>query len=185
MTLPKPSLPHVLNPPHIEGGVKGVIMQALTIVLLTRHNDIPDTESPAPKSPVCESVTASGADTVSTHAASAVCRHHHDADQMRTAAFAQLTCANAPLSPPRKHNYMAECARFLPLRMRQLLCQTRIIQTSLGAILFGAFAQPKLAGKYTIACAMSPQGKVRDTLHICKVPASKPAAPFPHKSCSL
>ena len=48
------------------------------------------------------------------------------------------------------------------------------------AILFGAFAQPELAGKYTIACVASPQGKVRDTLHICKVPASKPAAPFPH-----
>ena len=33
-----------------------------------------------------------------------------------------------------------------------VLCQTGIIRTSLGAILFGAFAQPKLAGKYTIAC---------------------------------
>ena len=32
------------------------------------------------------------------------------------------------------------------------LCQTGIIQTSLGAILFGAFAQPKLANMYTIAC---------------------------------
>ena len=30
-------------------------------------------------------------------------------------------------------------------------CQTGIIRTSLGAILFGAFAQPKHAGKYTIA----------------------------------
>ena len=130
-TLPKPSLQHVLSPPHIEGGVKGVIMQALTIATLTRHNDIPATESPAPKSPVSEPVTASGADTVFTHAASAVCRHHHDADQMRTAAFAHLTFANAPLFPPRKHNYMAEYARFLPLRMRLLLCQTGIIQTSL------------------------------------------------------
>ena len=77
-------------------------MQALTIALLTRHNDIPATESPAPKSPVSEPVTASGVDTVFTHAASAVCRHHHDADQMRTAAFAHLTCANAPLFPPCK-----------------------------------------------------------------------------------
>ena len=64
-------------------------------------------------------------------------------------------------------------------------CQPGIIRTSLRAILFGAFAQPKLANMYTIACVASPQGKVRDTLHICKVPASKPAAPFPHKSCSL
>ena len=31
-------------------------------------------------------------------------------------------------------------------------CQTGIIRTSLGAILFGAFAQPKLADMYTIAC---------------------------------
>ena len=30
------------------------------------------------------------------------------------------------------------------------LCQTGIIRTSLGAILFGAFAQSELAGKYTI-----------------------------------
>ena len=29
-----------------------------------RHNDIPATERPAPKSPVSEPVTASGADTV-------------------------------------------------------------------------------------------------------------------------
>lgn len=70
-------------------------MQALTIAILTRHNDIPATERPAPKSPVSEPVTASGADTVFTHAASAACRHHHDADQARTAAFAHLTCANA------------------------------------------------------------------------------------------
>ena len=139
-------------------------MQALTIALLTRHNDIPATERPAPKSPVCESVTASGADTVFTHAASAVCRHHHDADQTRTAAFAQLTCANAPLFPPREHNYMAECARFLPLRMRLLLCQTGIIQTSLGAILFGAFAQPKLANMYTIACVRSARAKSSENL---------------------
>ena len=102
-------------------------MQALTIALLTRHNDIPATERPALKSPVSEHVTASGADTVFTHAASAVCRHHHDADQARTAAFAQLTCANAPLFPPRKHNYMAECARFLPLRMRLLLFLSGIV----------------------------------------------------------
>ena len=152
---------------------------------LTRHNDIQATERPAPKSPVSEPVTALGADTVFTHAASAVYRHHHDADQTRTAAFAHLTCANAPLFPPSKHNSPAECARFLPLRMRLLLCQTGIIQTSLGAILFGAFAQSKLANMYIIACVASPQGKVRGTLHICKVPASKPAAPFPHKSCSL
>ena len=91
------------------------------------HNDIPATERPALKSPVCESVTASGADTVFTHAASAVRRHHHDADQMRTAAFAHLTCANAPLFPPCKHNYMAECARFLPLRMRLLLFLSGIV----------------------------------------------------------
>ena len=32
------------------------------------------------------------------------------------------------------------------------LCQTGIIQTSLGAILFGAFAQSELANMYTIAC---------------------------------
>lgn len=102
-------------------------MQALTIARLTRHNDIPATESPAPKSPVSEPVTASGADTVFTHATSAVCRHHHDADQTHTAAFAQLTCANAPLFPPRKHNYMAECARFLPLRMRLLLFLSGIV----------------------------------------------------------
>ena len=30
------------------------------------------------------------------------------------------------------------------------VCQTGIIRTSLGAILFGAFAQPKLANMYTI-----------------------------------
>ena len=66
-----------------------------------------------------------------------------------------------------------------------IVCRTEIIRTGLGAILFGAFAQPKLDNMYTIACVASPQGKVRDTLHICKVPASKPAAPFPHKSCSL
>ncbi|HIU98388.1 MAG TPA: hypothetical protein IAC73_00915 [Candidatus Limadaptatus stercoripullorum] len=35
-------------------------------------------------------------------------------------------------------------------------CQTGIIRTSLGAILFGAFAQPKLANMYTIAC-VSPE----------------------------
>ena len=33
-----------------------------------------------------------------------------------------------------------------------VLCQTGIIRTSLGAILFGAFVQPKLANMYTIAC---------------------------------
>ena len=55
------------------------------------------------------------------------------------------------------------------------------MRTCLGAILFGAFAQAKLDNMYTIACVASPQGKVRDTLRICKVPASKPAAPFPHK----
>ena len=33
------------------------------------------------------------------------------------------------------------------------LCQTGIIQTSLGAILFGAFAQSELANMYTIAPA--------------------------------
>ena len=38
---------------------------------------------------------------------------------------------------------------------------------------------------YTIGGVASPQGKVRDTLHSRKVPTSKPAAPFPHKSCSL
>ncbi len=32
------------------------------------------------------------------------------------------------------------------------VCQTGIIRTSLGAILFGAFAQPNLANMYTIAC---------------------------------
>ena len=118
--------PTCAQPASHRRGVKGVIMQALTIALLTRHNDIPATESPAPKSPACESVTASGADTVFTHAASAVCRHHNDADQMRTAAFAHLTCANAPLFPPCKHNYMAECARFLPLRIRPLLWSANI-----------------------------------------------------------
>lgn len=111
--LPKPSLPHVLSPPHIEGASKvSLCKRLLSPPLLTRHNDIPATESPVPKSPVSESVTASGADTVFTHAASAVCRHHNDADQARTAAFAHLTCANAPLFPPRKHNSPAECARF-------------------------------------------------------------------------
>ena len=33
-----------------------------------------------------------------------------------------------------------------------VVCQTGIIRTSLGAILFGAFAQPNLANMYTIAC---------------------------------
>ena len=32
---------------------------------------------------------------------------------------------------PAKHNYMAECARFLPLRIRLLLCQPGIMQTCL------------------------------------------------------
>ena len=64
-------------------------------------------------------------------------------------------------------------------------CRIGIIRTSLGAILFGAFAQSELAGKYTIGGVASPQGKVRATLHSRKVLASKPAAPFPHKSCSL
>ena len=136
-------------------------MQALTIALLTRHNDIPAKERPAPKSPVCESVTASGADTVFTHTASAVYRHHNAADRTRMAAFGCLTCANAPLFPPRQHNSPAERARFLPLRMRLLLCQTGIIQTSLGAILFGAFAQPKLANMYTIACVPPVQNHPR------------------------
>lgn len=104
--------PACAQPTSHRWSIKVVIMQALTIALLTRHNDIPATESPAPKSPVSEPVTASGADTVFTHAASAVCRHHHDADQTRTAAFAHLTCANALLFPPRKHNSPAECARF-------------------------------------------------------------------------
>lgn len=113
--------PACAQPASHRWSIKIVIMQALTIALLTRHNDIPATESPAPKSAVSEPVTASGADTVLTHAASAVYRHHHDADQARTAAFTHLTCANAPLFPPCKHNYMAECARFLPLRMRLLL----------------------------------------------------------------
>ena len=102
-------------------------MQALTIALLTRHNDIPDTARPAPKSPVSEPVTASGADTVFTHAASAVCQHHHDAEQTRTVAFGCLTRVNAPLFPPRKHNSPAECARFLPLRIRLLLFLSGIV----------------------------------------------------------
>lgn len=113
--------PVCAQPTSHRWSIKVVIMQAPTIALLTRHNDIPATESPAPKSPVSEPVTASGADTVFTHAASVVCRHPHDADQARTAAFAHLTYANAPLFPLRKHSYMAECARFLPLRMRLLL----------------------------------------------------------------
>lgn len=119
--------PTCAQPASHRRGVKGVIMQALTIAILMRHNDIPTTERPAPKSPVSEPVTASGADTVFTHAASVACRHHHDADQARTAAFAHLTCANAPLFPPCKHNYMAECARFLPLRMRLLLFLSGIV----------------------------------------------------------
>ena len=35
-----------------------------------------------------------------------------------------------------------------------ILCQPGIIRTSLRAILFGAFAQPKLANMYTIACVL-------------------------------
>ena len=81
----------------------------------------PATERPAPISPVSESVTASGADAVFTHAASAVYRHHNAADRTPTAAFGCLTHANAPLFPPRQHNSPAERARFLPLRMRRLL----------------------------------------------------------------
>ena len=41
----------------------------------------------------------------------------------------------------------AFCARNLPMA-----CQPGIIRTGLRAILFGAFAQPKLANMYTIAC---------------------------------
>ena len=37
-------------------------------------------------------------------------------------------------------------------RFHTFSCRIGIIQTSLGAILFGAFAQPKLANMYTIAC---------------------------------
>ena len=47
-------------------------------------------------------------------------------------------------------------ARFARLRQAEgvllPVCQTGIIRTSLGAILFGAFAQPNLANMYTIAC---------------------------------
>ena len=60
-----------------------------------------------------------------------------------------------------------------------------IILTELVTILFGAFARSRFANMYTFACTASPQGKVRGALQACKVPASKPAAPFPHKSCSL
>ncbi len=42
--------------------------------------------------------------------------------------------------------------RAAPKHMTSRLCQTGIIRTSLGAILFGAFAQPNLANMYTIAC---------------------------------
>ena len=101
-------------------------MQALTIALLTRHNDIPATESPAPISAVSESVTTSGADTVFTHTASAVCWHHNAADRTRMTAFGCLTCANVPLFPPCKNNSPAERARFLPLRMRLLLWSANI-----------------------------------------------------------
>ena len=41
-------------------------------------------------------------------------------------------------------------ARCAEATLRVLLCQTGIIRTSLGAILFGAFAQSELANMYTI-----------------------------------
>ena len=49
------------------------------------------------------------------------------------------------------HRHCAVRAR-AKIKDRMVLCQTGIIRTSLRAILFGAFAQPKLANMYTIAC---------------------------------
>ena len=47
------------------------------------------------------------------------------------------------------HMFLAEVSAVV----RQVcLCQTGTIRTSLGAILFGAFAQPNIVGMYTIAC---------------------------------
>ena len=83
-TLPKPSLPHVLSSPHIEGASKVSLCKRLLSPPSRATMIFQPQNVPAPKSPVGEPVTTSGADTVFTHAASAVCRQHHDADQART-----------------------------------------------------------------------------------------------------
>ena len=62
-----------------------------------------------------------------------------------------------------------------------LICQTGIMQTRLRAILFGAFAQSKLANMYTIACVPPAQNhpkiffsEVQAVLHLCSKNSSVP-----------
>ena len=62
------------------------------------------------------------------------------------------TLFSYPAASPCKHDGGSAVIFLVFALESSRLCQTGIIRTSLGAILFGAFAQPNLANMYTIAC---------------------------------
>ena len=81
-------------------------------------------------------------------------------------------------------------ARFAQNIPRKSLARRRAFITYSGSSVicrwfFSALFRANLLPICKLLAAASPQGKGRGTSHECKVLASKPAAPFPHKSCSL
>ena len=81
-------------------------------------------------------------------------------------------------------------ARFAQNIPRKSLARRRVLITYSGSSVicrwfFSVLFRANLLPICKLLAAASPQGKVRGTLYECKVLASKPAAPFPHKSCSL
>ena len=83
----------------------------------------------------------------------------------------------ADLTRPRRFLMKSSLTR----SVTPLICQTGIMQTRLRAILFGAFAQSKLANMYTIACVPPAQNhpkiffsEVQAVLHLCSKNSSVP-----------
>ena len=83
----------------------------------------------------------------------------------------------ADLTRPRRFLMKSSLTR----SVAPLICQTGIMQTRLRAILFGAFAQSKLANMYTIGCVPPTQNhpkiffsEVQAVLHLCSKNSSVP-----------